>query len=85
MERVQTWRYSRQVLKNQVLHRLLSAQSSFQELILRPIVVAMGSPTYRLAKELVRIRSPLGVHSNSIVKNSAEFTQEVGGQRLDIG
>ena len=37
----------------------------------------MVSPTYRLAKELVRIRSPLGVHSNSIVKNSAEFTQEV--------
>ena len=44
---------------------------------LRPIVVAIGSPTYRLAKELGRILSPLAGHSDSFVKNLAEFAWEV--------
>ena len=36
------------------------------------IVAAIGSPTYRLAKELARILSPL---ADSFVKNLAEFAQ----------
>ena len=49
---------------------------------LRPIVAAISSPTYRLAKELARILSPLADHSDSFVKNSAEFAQEVRDMEL---
>ena len=43
---------------------------------------AIGSPTYRLAKELACILSPLAGYSNSFVKNSAEFAQEVRDMEL---
>ena len=49
---------------------------------LRPIVAAIGSPTYRLAKELARILSPLAGHSDSFVKNLAEFAREVRDMEL---
>ena len=49
---------------------------------LRPIVAAIGSPTYRLAKKLARILSPLAGHSDSFVKNSAEFAREVRDMEL---
>ena len=50
---------------------------------LRPIVAAIGSPTYRLAKELAHILSPLAGNSDSFVKNPAEFAQEVRDMELD--
>ena len=37
---------------------------------MRPIVWTIGSPTYRLAKELARIRTPLVGNSGHSVKNS---------------
>ena len=44
---------------------------------LRPIVAAIGSPTYHLAKELARILSPLSGNTKSFVKNSTEFSQDI--------
>ena len=44
---------------------------------LRPIVSAIGSPTYPLAKELARILSPLADRTGTHVKNSAEFAQKI--------
>ena len=44
---------------------------------LRPIVSAIGSPTYRLAKKLAQILSPLGGKTESYVKNSSAFVQKV--------
>ena len=45
---------------------------------LRPIVSTIGSPTYRLAKELARILSPLVGHTASIIKNFSHFVQGLG-------
>ena len=42
---------------------------------LRPIVSAIGSPTYLLAKMLAGILTPLAGSTNSFVKNSPEFAQ----------
>ena len=44
---------------------------------LRPIVSAIGSPTYRLAKKLAGILHPLAGRTDSYVKNSLEFAQRV--------
>ena len=44
---------------------------------LRPIVSAIGSPTYLLAKELAQILSPLAGRTGTHVKNSAEFAQKI--------
>ena len=44
---------------------------------LRSIVSAIGSPTYKLSKELARVLSPLAGHTNSFVKNSSHFAQRI--------
>ena len=44
---------------------------------LRPIVSAIGSPTYKLAKKLAKTLSPLVGHSSSFVKNSSPFTKQI--------
>ena len=44
---------------------------------LRPIVSAIGSSTYRLAKELARILTPLAGGTETQVKNSTEFVQQI--------
>ena len=44
---------------------------------LRPIVSSIGSPTYKLAKELARILAPLTGNTDTFVKNSAEFAEDI--------
>ena len=44
---------------------------------MRPIVSAIGSPSYNLAKELARILTPLAGHNGYSEKNSASFVQIV--------
>ena len=44
---------------------------------MRPIVSAIGSPCYNLAKELARILTPLAGHNGYSDKNSASFVQIV--------
>ena len=48
---------------------------------MRPIVSAVGSPCYRLAKELARILTPLTGHNGYTVKNSAAFVERVREQQ----
>ena len=50
---------------------------------LRPIVSAIGSPTYLLSKQLARILNPLSGHTESYIKNSQEFAQRIHGTPLD--
>ena len=51
---------------------------------LRPIISSIGSPTYRLAKELARILSPLTGNTTSTVKNSSHFVQQLRCTYMDI-
>ena len=44
---------------------------------LRPIVSAIGSPTYRLAKQLAGILSPLPGKTDTYMKNSSEFARRI--------
>ena len=44
---------------------------------LRPIVSAIGSPTYRLAKKLAKILSPLAGKTSSFIKNSTDFANRI--------
>lgn len=44
---------------------------------LRPIVSAIGSPCYQLAKMLTRILSSLVGKTNSFIKNSTDFVKRV--------
>lgn len=50
---------------------------------LRPIVSSIGSPTYRLAKELAQILSPLTGNTESFVKNSTEFVNSIRNLQID--
>ena len=50
---------------------------------LRPIISSIGSPTYRLAKELARILSPLTGNTTSTVKNSSHFVQQLREVQVD--
>ena len=50
---------------------------------LRPIVSSIGSPTYRLAKELARILAPLMGKTDTFVKNSAEFAEDIRKAHAD--
>ena len=50
---------------------------------MRPIVAAINSPTYALAKEVARIVSPLVGKTSSFVKNSAEFVQMMRQMKVD--
>ena len=44
---------------------------------LRPIVSAIGSPCYRLAKMLARILSPLAGKTSSFIRNSTDFVKRI--------
>ena len=50
---------------------------------LRPIVSAIGSPTYSLAKEIAKILSPLVGRTSSYIKNSTHFVQKIRNTPLD--
>ena len=47
-----------------------------------PIVSAIGSPSYGLAKELSRILAPLAGHMEHTVKNTTAFTERIRGFQL---
>ena len=49
---------------------------------MRPIVSAIGSPSYGLAKELSRILDLLAGHTEHKVKNSTAFTERIRGFQL---
>ena len=49
----------------------------------RPIISAIGWPTYSLAKELARILSPLVGRTSSFIKNSTHFVQKIRNTPLD--
>ena len=42
---------------------------------LRPIVLSIGSPTYKLAKEMAKILTPLVGKTETSVKDATEFVQ----------
>ena len=44
---------------------------------MRPIILAIGFPSYGPAKELSRILAPLAVHTEHTVKNSTAFTERI--------
>ena len=46
-----------------------------QNILLRPIVSTIGSPTYFLANKLAQILSPLSGQTQSFIKNSAHFVE----------
>ena len=48
----------------------------------RPIVSTIGSPTYRLTKELARILSPLAGRNSYTVQNSTEFVCKIRGLHI---
>ena len=50
---------------------------------LRPIVSAIGSPTYNLAKFVTSIISPLAGTTSSFVKNSKHFTEMISKERVN--
>ena len=50
---------------------------------LKPIVSAIGSPTYQLAKELCCILSPIAGKSNSYIHNSSHFVEMISKIQLD--
>ena len=52
---------------------------------LRPIVASVGSPTYKLAKELAHVLSPLTGKTESFVKNSAEFANRIRKEPVTDG
>ena len=49
---------------------------------MRPIVSTIGSPTYRLAKEIARILTPLTGKNSYTVKNSAKFVTNLKDVRI---
>ena len=52
---------------------------------LRPIVSTIGSPTYRLAKQLARTLSPLAGKGDSFVKNSTHFASDAHTMEIEDG
>ena len=50
---------------------------------LRPIVCTINSPTYEVAKMLAKIFTPMTGLTNSFIKNSAHFVEELKKWRLD--
>ena len=50
---------------------------------LQPIVAAIGSPTHQSARELARILTPLASRSPSLVKNSANFVDQIHQASLE--
>lgn len=51
---------------------------------LRPIVSAIGSPTYNIAKFLTKTISPLTGKSDSFIRNSSDFAERVRNTTLDV-
>ena len=51
---------------------------------LRPIVNTIGSPTYKLARFLANLLKPLVGKTNSFVKDSTSWINEIGNERLNI-
>ena len=49
---------------------------------LRPIVSAIGAPTYHLAKHITTIISPLAGNSSSYVKNSRHFVEMISEESV---
>ena len=49
---------------------------------LRPIVCTVNSPTYKVAKMLAKIITPMTGHTSSFIKNSAHFVEELRKWRL---
>ena len=49
---------------------------------MRPIVSCIGSPTYRLAKELTRVISPLAGNNFAYVKDSGDFVEKIRNIQL---
>ena len=50
---------------------------------MRPIVSTIGSPTYRLAKELTRTLTPLVGHTQYTVPNSTTFVGKIKGTTIN--
>ena len=50
---------------------------------MRPIVAAIGSPTYFLAKDLARILSPMAGRTSSYMINSAHFVETI--KKTEVG
>ena len=50
---------------------------------MRPIVLAIGSPSYNLAKELARILTPLADNTPHSVKSSSAFVERVSVMELE--
>ena len=56
-----------------------------EDVPLRPIVSSIGSVTYGVAKELLRILKPLVGNSIHHVNNSKEFAEEIRNIKLERG
>ena len=52
------------------------------EVLLRPIVSCIGSPSYRLSRFITSLISPLGGKMSTHVKNSRHFLEAVKGVRV---
>lgn len=64
-------------------HSTISYGLHKEDIPLQPIVSAIGSPTYKLAKELARILAPLAGNTSSFVNNSTEFVNKVCSIELE--
>ena len=63
----------------------MGSQKVEDEYALRPIVSSIGSVTYGVAKELVRIIKPLAGTSEHRVNNTKEFAYEIRKTKLEEG
>ena len=54
-----------------------------ENILCRPIVSSVGSPTYALAKKMARILSPFTGSSNSFVKYLEHFVQKIANTTLN--
>ena len=50
---------------------------------MRPIVNTIGSPTYKLAKNLANLLKPLVGKTDSFVKDSATWVEEISKEKLN--
>ena len=53
-----------------------------EDIPMRPIVSTINSPSYKVAKELTRILTPLAAHTVYTVKNSTAFVDRVRGMEI---
>ena len=51
---------------------------------LRPIISAIGSPTYQLAKEIAKILRPLAGKSCSGIRNSSDFCRRIREMEMEV-